>query len=561
MRMRLPVLSFLLGVCAIGSDRSAAPADSHNDPPSLLQFEDQSMLSRCDPIPAPTEKQAAFLIAGPGFALHRKDQLSLPVKELSSLTVRPKSASVWISGTQADVYSVDLCASAGKPGGANAQDLLDAIQLSRRGDTLSVAGPEKYDQERPSQAELRISAPRELPVTVDGTYSSVKVKDIAAPVTIRTTNARVLILRTSGRVNAEANEYGVIDFAGDRGEVRLSAASEINLKFTAQAFDGTLSATAKQDVRVILPDGFSTPFQVEVRKASDFLCRAQLCNQLKRVLGKKTNVFQFGPGNPTLSFASPGGRVIIDSLQQLEQAESDRRREADERRAEYARNATKINDLAGSIQTEADARQYVDLLFQSFAPNVPGWTSSVLDRVAQGEYAAAARAQFVSEEQIVNAFNNFQQQLGAPAWAYVSPEELHNLRDGQLASAKSLWKLGERNLWSMPNIYHVDSAGKLASGCRPVEALKLLYGLHSSSGNIIYARQREEKNLLASALSEQPPATQQALQERIVETQLRLAKAQEYDQQLRQLRDAYIRRRGNSAYQKLVRAMFESVLP
>src|SRR5262249_9037148 len=146
--------------------------------------------------------------------------------------------------------------------GPDAQDLLDAIHLSRTGDIVSVAGLTKYDLDRPSRAELRIAAPSELPLTVDGTYSYVEISGMAAPVKVRTTNARVLVLRTSASVNVEAGEFGIIDFAGDRGDVRLNAATEINLKFTAQTFDGALQATAKQAIRIILPDGFKTPFEV-----------------------------------------------------------------------------------------------------------------------------------------------------------------------------------------------------------------------------------------------------------------------------------------------------------
>src|SRR5215471_3475174 len=139
MGLRVPLLSFMLGACAVGSGNSAAPGDSRSQSAALFLFEDHSPLSGCDPIPDPKGNQpAVYMALGTQFALHRKDQLSIGRKEVQALTVRPRSAMVSISGTQADAYSVELCASAGKLAGADAQDLLDAIHLSRTGDTVSV---------------------------------------------------------------------------------------------------------------------------------------------------------------------------------------------------------------------------------------------------------------------------------------------------------------------------------------------------------------------------------------------------------------------------------------
>jgi len=69
----------------------------------------------------------------------------------------------------------------------------------------------------------------------------------------------------------------VIDFAGSRGIVNLSAETEINLKMTAPQFDGELVAWAQRSVRVLVPPGFSTPFQALVNRPQDFVCRANFC--------------------------------------------------------------------------------------------------------------------------------------------------------------------------------------------------------------------------------------------------------------------------------------------
>lgn len=528
--------------------------EDQGQPAALFLFEEHPPRSHCDEIPVPSGKQSGVytIASGTEFALHRKDELTLARKDVPELTVRPRSAMVWISGVQAESWSVELCASAGKVLGPDAQPILDSIRLARTGDVLSLAGSEKYDPDRPSRAELHITAPEELPVTVDGTYSYVEVRGINAPVKVRTSNARVRILRTSGKVDADATGMGIIDFVGSQGDVRLNADTELNLKLVAPVFDGNLSGTANQAIRVVLPDDFNTPFEAEVRKPSDFVCRAEFCKQIKNLHLKDKELFQFGPPNAALRFVSNHGQVIIDSIERLQQAETDFRRKAEEQRAEHARQAEHINEVAGSIHNEADARRYIDLLWKVFAPHVPAWLAgSILDRVAEAEYEAVVHGRFVSEEQIANSFNQFGQQIGAPAWAQVSAEEVRNIRGAELASAKRSWNSGQRTIWAMPDIYHVDSNGKAASGCRTVEAMKLLYNLHAQFANVIYARERIEN----------PRPTEEASGQWFVEARLMLAQGHTYEQELRQMEANYAKKHGTSAYEKLERQMFERLVP
>lgn len=552
MTLRFALLALVIGACA---PRAGSATEDQGQGAALFLFQETSTLrSSCDEIPPPSGKHGAVytIVSGIEFALHRKDQLTLARKDVSELTVHSRSAMVLISGAQADSYSVELCASAGKVLGPDAQPILDSIRLARTGNTLSVAGPEKYDPDRPSRAELSINAPEELPVTVNGTYSYVEVRGINAPVNVRTSNARVRILRTSGKVDANATGMGIIDFAANQGDVRLNADTELNLKLTAPVFNGSLSGSATQAVRVVLPDDFNTPFEAEVHKPSDFVCRAEFCKQIKHLHLKDKELFQFGPPNAALRFVSSHGQVIVDSVERLQQAETDFRRKAEKQRAEMARQAEHINQIAGSIHTEAQAHEFINSLWKVFAPHVPTWLAgSILDRAAQAEYGAVARGRFISEEQIAGSFNQFVQQIGAPAWAQVSPVEIRNIRDAELASAKRSWNSGQRTIWGMPDIYHVDPEGKAASGCRAVEAMKLLYNLDAQFANVIYARERIEH----------PRPTEEASAQRFVEARLMLAQGHTYEQELRQIEADYTKKHGTSAYQKLMRQMFERLLP
>jgi hypothetical protein len=63
------------------------------------------------------------------------------------------------------------------------------------------------------------------------------------------------------------------------------------------------------------------------------------------------------------------------------------------------------------------------------------------------------------------------------------------MRDGQYAIAKLSWSQGwNQSIWTMPNIYTVGADGKVAVGCRPLEALRVFYDLDNNLGMLTAAR-------------------------------------------------------------------------
>jgi hypothetical protein len=128
-----------------------------------------------------------------------------------------------------------------------------------------------------TSGELFVDAPSDSPLVIHGSYTGAKVRDMKGPVRVAATHARATILNTTRQVDVTA---GVIDFSGSSGRVTLSSESEINLKLSAERFDGTLSAWAQRSVRVLIPQGFVTPFTVVVGRAQDFVCRADLCSRV-----------------------------------------------------------------------------------------------------------------------------------------------------------------------------------------------------------------------------------------------------------------------------------------
>ena len=213
------------------------------------------------------------------YVVNRAEEMTFAHAELPALTITADPATtVIVSGSNAKDWSLRFCAVAGGQTESDAADLLRKIRLSRLGGIVSVTGP-GYKEGRPTRNTLIVYAPADAPVIVNAVYSAIQVYDMSGPVRASTTHGRVKLLGTTGQVDATGM---VVDFAGDRGQVRLNADAEINLKITANRFDGTLDASALRPVRLLLPPGFASPIEAVVARKKDFVCRADICSQFKR---------------------------------------------------------------------------------------------------------------------------------------------------------------------------------------------------------------------------------------------------------------------------------------
>jgi len=174
-----------------------------------------------------------------------------------------------------------------------------------------------------------------------------------------------------------------------------------------------------------------------------------------------------------------------------EQLEGIREKEAEiQKQREPARQqAIHINDLAGNIHSEAEARAYVDAVAEVLTGHRHMlWTTrSIRRRVAHAEYEAVTDpARQIPEQRIVDVWNEYVREIDAPAEALVTVAELHNLRDSMYVGASRFaWKREiNQSIWTMPNIYALDADGKIASGCRALETLKIIHDMHDQFQNV-----------------------------------------------------------------------------
>jgi hypothetical protein len=127
-------------------------------------------------------------------------------------------------------------------------------------------------------------------------------------------------------------------------------------------------------------------------------------------------------------------------------------------------------------------------------------TASLRHRVGAAEYKAVTNpAALIPEERLAKVWSEYINEIGADKEVIATSEELHSLRDLKHTYSKLWWSRGSnQTVWTMPNIYAVSPDGKLASGCRVLEALAILYEMDSRFDNLRTARKMANEGVLAS---------------------------------------------------------------
>lgn len=221
--------------------------------------------------------------------------------------------------------------------------------------------------------------------------------------------------------------------------------------------------------------------------------------------------------------------------------------------------AIQINDLAGRIRSEADARELTDAIATMFAEHLPpAWaTQSIRNRVVRAEYEAVSEpSQLIPEQRIADIWNEYVREIGAPEEALVSTAEIHNMRDAGYAGGKLMWERGNQTIWTMPNVYAVGADGKVAGGCRTIEALRVLYELDNLFINVRRARDRLQKGILASNLiaeiQQRPKSSHKTTARLTAFTDENPVGPAEY---------RYVAKQGKARFDQLLEKLFNELLP
>lgn len=170
---------------------------------------------------------------------------------------------------------------------------------------------------------------------------------------------------------------------------------------------------------------------------------------------------------------------------------------------EHPRQALmRLNEAAANIRSEADACALVDglaVLLEQALPR-PWRSKTVRCRVAQSEFESVSDPRRrISDRLIADVWNDYLRTIGASDDAMATASEIHYLRDALYASALYFWETGHnRSVYTAPNFCAVEPGGKVADGCRAIEALRILELLHRSGESLRGARAQVQKRALFS---------------------------------------------------------------
>jgi hypothetical protein len=221
--------------------------------------------------------------------------------------------------------------------------------------------------------------------------------------------------------------------------------------------------------------------------------------------------------------------------------------------------AIRINGLAEQIHSEADANALVSEISNIFSKELPpAWSShTIRQRVAHAEWEAVRNpSNLISEQRIVNAWNLYVREIGAPDETVVTATEIHNMRDGSFTAARLLWARGNQTIWTMPSIYALGTDGKVADGCRALEVIRVIHDLDDLFQNLSNARDRLRRGIVPSdevkkrSADASPRPQSTARLETHPDTN-----------PIRPAERRYVQERGSEAYAQLLKRLFDGLFP
>ncbi len=252
--------------------------------------------------------------------------------------------------------------------------------------------------------------------------------------------------------------------------------------------------------------------------------------------------------------------LIVGSPQQGSSTESQATmQDAQSAYERHTQAAIRINELAAQIRSEADASAVVGEIAELFAKDLPpAWTSSsIRQRVAHAEYEAVrVPANLIPEQRVVDVWNQFVREIGAPDEAIVSVAEIHNMRDASFAGAQFMWAKGIQSIWTMPNVYALGTDGKVADGCRALEALRVIHDLDGLFQNLRSARDRLRRGIVASEEFKKRAANPNPQ----IHSAARL-EAHTDPNPIRLAEQSYVQEHGSAAHERLLLRLFDQLFP
>jgi len=229
-------------------------------------------------------------------------------------------------------------------------------------------------------------------------------------------------------------------------------------------------------------------------------------------------------------------------------------------RERHRQAAIRMNELAAHINTEADARVFVDAVADMFSESrPPSWaTREVRERIAQAEYDAVSNPlRQIPEQRIAEVWNKYVREIGASQEEIVTAAEIHSMRDATFTVGQVMWSRGmNQSAWTMPSVFAVGADGKVAESCRAVEALRILHDLDQLFDNLRGARERLRKGIVASDLFKKSLENTNANQKTTARLEARID-----TNPIRPAENKYVLEHGADHFIQFMEMLFEELFP
>ena len=177
-------------------------------------------------------------------------------------------------------------------------------------------------------------------------------------------------------------------------------------------------------------------------------------------------------------------------------------------------------------------------------------------RVAKAEYQSArGPANRIPEQRIVDVWNQYVREIGAPEETFVTAAEIHNMRDAERTVALLLWARDNQTIVDDADIYAVGTDGEVADDCRAIEAIRVIHDLDRFQ-NLRSARDRVRRGVLVSEQVKNRVAGSTQQREASV-----LLAAHADDNPVRSAERRYLQEHGSLAYDQLLNRLFDELFP
>jgi hypothetical protein len=130
------------------------------------------------------------------------------------------------------------------------------------------------------------------------------------------------------------------------------------------------------------------------------------------------------------------------------------------------------------------------------------------------------------------------------------------MRDGSFTVAQLIWARGNQTIWTMPNVYALGSDGKVADGCRALDAIRVVHDLDDLFQNLRGARDRLQKGVVPSEEIKKHVENPKAQPHSTARLE-----AHADTNPIRPAEQRYVQEHGSVAYDLLLARLFDELFP